>query len=257
MNPAVLDPNAAIIPLKDRSLLESRVLSNDGLTDEEAAAFVKMFNETWPFASTDEEGLRGRISDGLTIGSFIDGKPANLLQTRSLNVAAAILEAGYENYRARAEAVCRYIIEHKIAGGCYDGLIRIRDERDPRAMVLVDLTTAKEFEGRGIAGAVISYVKALYLNRHGLHLLPTHNGIGYILTFSPMPKDYSPDDNYMGGAVGLHKSQGAFDTKVRMNGARVGHTMPDVVFACYAAQGFETAEPKHTILRKVTKVLQP
>jgi hypothetical protein len=249
----IKDPNAGMIFLKDKSLLESRILESSNPAGDDIRAFLDMFNGVWGLG-LDEKEFRDYVKRGLTIGSYIGGNQVNLLQTRAFKIdGLEAIEKIFLDHKDRAYQVCNALSERIPEG--YKSLIESVDEHDANTMVLADLTTCPNFEGRGIASAVISYFKVLYLQRQGLSLPYTHDSVRYVLTFSPKPEDYSPEKDYMGGAVGLHKRNGAFDTGFIFPDARPNYPLRDVVFTSYAAPGFQPSLPRHTVQRKVNAVV--
>ena len=246
----IQDQNLGLVTLSDSSRLELMLLDPD-LPEEGTAAFVALHNEAWKFHPTDNETFRNRICRGTIIGGYLDKKPSTLLETTSLNLEGiAEIERKTSDYSQRAYEVAKLLHSHMRRG--YDDLTNkgkwFSDETDSNVLIMVDITTAKKFEGKGLAGALVDYFKALMLEQNGFKRPSNLHHVQYILSLTPKPTDYT-DTRYRNGIVSFHNVSGAFNTGYVWENARPGHPEPDAILMCYLAPGYVPKSRNLTIQR--------
>lgn len=239
MTSSAVDQNRGLVTLFDSSRLELMVLDPD-TPEEDVAAFVAMHNERWRFHTINEDTFRRRIERGTMIGSYLDNEPATLLETTTLNLEGIVeIENAIKDYKERAYEVCK-LIHARYPNGYYDLTNNgewNKDDINPNVLMMVDITTARKFERRGFASALITYFMTILLEQKGFQC-PSHlKDLKYILTFTPKPNDYT-NITYENGSIGLHIANGAFNTSYTLPKARPGHTQPDAIFGCYLATGY-------------------
>lgn len=236
----IRDQNRGLVTLRGASELELMILNSD-LSDEDVAAFVNIYNNEWQFQHTDDEAFRHRVERGTIIAGYLDKKPATLLQTTSLNLEGIEeIKRTISDYKKRAYEVCRLLCEKRIPRGYYDLTNNgewHEDETNSNVLVMVDITTAYDLQGKGLATALINYFLAIMLEQHGFQRPEHLKDIKYVFPFTPKPNDYT-GINYRHGSLRLHLGNGAFNTGYILPNARPGYPEPHVVFPCYLAPGY-------------------